>query len=52
MDREKIITFIRSNDKSYEKVNFFGYNINQLVMIKIRIEIEIHKELKKQKNNP
>ena len=51
MDRQTIIDFIIANDSSYANVNFVGYNINQLVMIKIKIEIEKSIYLNGEKKN-
>ena len=51
MEREEIINFILSNDKSYENANFIGYSMSQLVGIKKRVEIYKEQTLKVKKSN-
>ncbi len=43
MEREEIIKYIKKHDPFYIVVNFKDYTIEQLKIIKVRIEIELEK---------
>lgn len=46
MNRPALIDFIKLQDKSYQNVNFTQYSDAQLVLLKIKMELE-----KSKKNN-
>jgi hypothetical protein len=39
-DRETLIKYIMNNDKTFSKEDFLVYTNTQLVLIKVRIELE------------
>ena len=39
-ERNRLITFIKENDKFYEFANFAGHTIEQLLKIKARIQLK------------
>lgn len=38
--RQALIKFIKKHDKSQEATDFSGYNMTQLVLLKVNIEIQ------------
>lgn len=48
MDREKLIEFIRASDGKYSELDFSKHTIEQLVILKVGIELNVELEREKQ----
>ena len=44
MDRDTVVEFIKANDVQYSEVDLSSYTDEQLVIIKVRIELELERK--------